>query len=503
MKLSDVIKNIVFNIIIFSCVLIFFSVKWSVRTFGDIPFAQIIFHLKVPLHGTDSSILLSYVKQSLLPSLLIIVCYNLITLNLFHIKVVLKLIIFSKEKRLVILPIYSIKKYIICLAIMLAFVGLYKIGIIKYISYEISSSTMIEENYVDPESITIKFPKQKRNLIYIYLESMETTYASKETGGAWNIDLIPELTEIASENINFSNKDTLGGALQFIGTGWTIAGLVSQTSGLPLKIPIDGNSYNQYSSFLPGVYSLGDILENEGYNQILMIGSGAEFAGRKNYFEQHGNYMMWDFERAKEEGKIPKDYLVFWGFEDNKLFSYAKEELSKLAKLEEPFNFTMLTVDTHAQDGYFCELCENKYDSQYANVISCSSKQVGSFIEWIKRQDFYQNTTIIIQGDHLSMESDFFDNIDNNYKRTTYNCFINSVIQPVNSKNRTFSTFDLFPSTLASLGVTINGNRLGLGTNLFSEEKTLVEIFGIEKFEEELSKNSRFYNKYLLYGERK
>lgn len=37
---------------------------------------------------------------------------------------------------------------------------------------------------------------------------------------------------------------------------------------------------------------------------------------------------------------------------------------------------------------------------------------------------------------------------------------------------------DLFPTMLASLGVQIEGNRLGLGTNLFSDKKTLMKELG-------------------------
>ena len=44
---------------------------------------------------------------------------------------------------------------------------------------------------------------------------------------------------------------------------------------------------------------------------------------------------------------------------------------------------------------------------------------------------------------------------------------------------------------MAALGVQIEGNRLGLGTNLFSTEKTLTEIFGIEKENSELKKDPR------------
>ena len=57
----------------------------------------------------------------------------------------------------------------------------------------------------------------------------------------------------------------------------------------------------------------------------------------------------------------------------------------------------------------------------------------------------------------------------------------------------------MFPSILASLGVQIEGNRLGLGTNLFSDESTLLEIYEPKYVFDELKKKSHWYNKNLLY----
>lgn len=45
----------------------------------------------------------------------------------------------------------------------------------------------------------ITFPEKKRNLIYIFLESMESTYASKDEGGEFEFNCIPELTQLAKE----------------------------------------------------------------------------------------------------------------------------------------------------------------------------------------------------------------------------------------------------------------------------------------------------------------
>jgi phosphoglycerol transferase len=190
---------------------------------------------------------------------------------------------------------------------------------------------------------------------------------------------------------------------------------------------------------------------------------------------------------------------VWWGYEDEKLFAYAKEELSRLSQTSQPFNLTFLTADTHFPDGYVCKLCKNEHESQYANAISCSSRQVANFISWVQQQNFYSNTTIVIVGDHLSMDTKFFANLDPAYQRTTINIIINSPVNSKFTKNRNFCTFDMFPTTLASLGATIKGDRLGLGTNLFSGVPTLAETVGIESLNKELDKHSNFYNNTFIY----
>ena len=115
----------------------------------------------------------------------------------------------------------------------------------------------------------------------------------------------------------------------------------------------------------------------------------------------------------------------------------------------------------------------------------------------IKRQDFYEDTVIVIVGDHLSMQNEFFEDVIS-YDRVVYNTFINTGINEVNSKSRIASTMDLYPTTLVALGVEISGNRLGLGTNLFSNKKTLLEELGSELFNKELDRRSNFYNQELL-----
>ncbi|MGF0065396.1 hypothetical protein ACQRCQ_09010 [Lachnospiraceae bacterium SGI.085] len=75
-----------------------------------------------------------------------------------------------------------------------------------------------------------------------------------------------------------------------------------------------------------------------------------------------------------------------------------------------------------------------------------------------------------------------------------YNCYRENI-------RRKYTTVDLFPTTLAAMGVKIEGNRLGLSVNLYSSEKTsLYERYGEDYLEVELLKDSKLYRQKLLYG---
>ena len=116
------------------------------------------------------------------------------------------------------------------------------------------------------------------------------------------------------------------------------------------------------------------------------------------------------------------------------------------------------------------------------------------FVEWLEQQPFYENTTIVITGDHLSMDKGYFNrNVDEDYVRRNYNCFINAAVDTTFDENRQFSALDMFPTTLAALGCTIEGEYLGLGVNLFSGKPTLIEKLGYEKFDRQLTMSSDFY----------
>lgn len=466
-------------------VLLALSVRWMFATWTNLSMDELVYHLTAPLDGTNTDMIWDYVRVCAVPTILVIFFLILI------------LIAWRKKEKVHLFRGIINLVALVGIIVMLGYTWT-ELGVGDYLKDQNTESKFIEDEYVDPTDVEVVFPEQKRNLIYIFLESMETTYSDVDDGGAFDENVIPELTEIAQTNEDFSGADPkLNGGYSLAGTTWTMGAMFAQTSGLPLNISISANDMDTQDSFFPGVTTLGDILSDAGYTQTLVIGSEAQFGGRKLYFQEHGNYEMEDYSYAIENGLIPSDYKVWWGYEDQKLFEFAKEKLLQLSQGDEPFNLTMLTVDTHFEDGYVCEQCPTEYDTQYSNVMACSSRQVGEFLKWIQQQDFYENTTIVISGDHPTMDSDYCAEIDQegNYDRRVFTAYINAAAYAQDQQERTYSTFDNFPTTLAALGVQIDGDRLGLGTNLFSGTKTLLEEFGNSKVNAELKKKSESIEK--------
>ena len=300
----------VYVLLLWICSALFFSSRWAFDYFGLSCFEQIPFHLKVSLEGTNTEFIFDWFKmcgiKSILQTIILGFCLH-----------------FSQHP----------DRWIFLLCILLIIGAGSQVHFFEWIINQFRKTQIYEKYFVDSHKVELEFPKQKRNLIVLYVESLETTYTSKENGGDYASNLIPELSKLAQDNINFSHQDKLGGAHIVAGTGWTTGGLVATNTGVGLTVPLLSKRYKEDTPFLAHTLALGDILTN----------------------------------RAKKE--LPENYHVFWGYEDKKLFAFAKKEISKLAQQEKPFNFQCLTVDTHHPKGYLDENAKEIYPERLSNII--------------------------------------------------------------------------------------------------------------------------------------
>ena len=434
--------------------------------------------LSMPLSGADPSMFLAAFGQVFLP---IILFFFILVGLFFFIKKSRFYGILSPKNVYAFFTVTTIYSYVLLLLTIAVIPHQLPLKQYKKAIYEIKhptppiDSTFYDQYYVNPNNVQLTFPNKDHNLILIFLESIENSFTNKENGGQFDKDIIPELTQLCQNNINFSPNDKIGGGITVSGTYGTMAGIFSKTSGLPLTSQTIQAKYQH--RIVANTVTLFDILHNRGYTQRFLCGSDKAFASRGDYLETHG-VEVHDLGYYKKMKILPKGYHVNWGFEDQKLFEYAKKEADELAASGKPFMLSLLTVDTHPPTGYTCPLCpkdHNKYgDNRFYDVVHCTSAQTAHFVEWIQKQDWYENTLIVIVGDHPFMNTDLIPNSD---MRSRYwiDIFINSAATVSTSKNRMFSSFDMFPTILAGLGIQIEGDKLGFGTNLFSEEKTLLE----------------------------
>ena len=391
------------------------------------------------------------------------------------------------------------KAIIIFILLILSIIYFLKnIGLLNYLYYYVQKSNIIKDNFVDPKKTRIEFNK-KNNLIMIFVESLENSIFSIKQGGVWNYEIVNELYEILQDKdtINFFDYNNNQGMYMIQGASYTSSSVFANNSGVPIKLGLKRKGFSK-KKYISGIYSLGDLLKDNGYTNELISAANTTYGGFKEFYNQHGNFNIIDIDNLKEYGiNIKENEKGDWGINDKGLFEIAKKRLNTLSKQKKPFNLQLITIDTHFVDGFIGEYSETKFQRQYENAYATTSRLIKDFVDYVKVQPYYKDTTIVIVGDHLIMQSDFMnDKMSKN--RTIYNCFINPVNKNSNDSKRIYTSLDIYPTIISSLGAKIKGNKLALGVNLFSKEKTLAEKHGVKKLNKELKKRSSFYNEKIL-----
>lgn len=475
-----------------------FGTRWVSTYFGEVDADEVVFTLTTGRTNSTSEVTSQVINYVVAPT----VCAAAIGLviGLWDMRLVLR----SATGRDRVMPAKAVRRVAAVTGVLaVAATGTWftRALPVKEILFPAAPSTFIEDNYVDPGSVQLSWPTQKRNLIQIFLESYENTFYSTVQGGGMPVDLMPDLAELTEESISFSNTELKGGFHQLPGATFTVGGLLAQTSGVALKSPVLATDIQQFN--FPDFATVGDLLKEQGYTNEIMMAANADFGAKRDLFQDHGAFKIFDHVYATQNGYLPEDYSVWWGYEDDKMYEFAKQELTQLAAQGDPFYFILENADTHFPDGYLSEeVTERPHAEQLSNVVLHSQQQVTALVRWIQEQPFYDNTTIVITGDHLYMDDSYFERVgvSADYDRTVVNLIVNpapGVTAEGPVTNRSFTSVDIFPTTLAAMGVGIKGDRLGLGTNMFSLSQTLAEELGVDTLSERLNDSSEFYNAHI------
>ena len=229
--------------------------------------------------------------------------------------------------------------------------------------------------------------------------------------------------------------------------------------------------------------SIYKILNANGYKQIFFQGNPGLYKQFRDFVEdQKINEVYGPDDLIQRLNLDTTDLIKKQGFktvQDKDAFKFANQILDTIS---EPFSLTFFTIDTHSPDGFYDPDCikisdDGNKDERLKAAARCVSRELKKFVDSLKTKPFYENTSIVIFGDHLFMGTRLVKDFNN---RKWVNIFINSVKTPIAEENRLFSDIDMFPTILSSMDFNIEGDRLGFGADLFSDKKTLVEKIGLD-----------------------
>ncbi|MBH5319812.1 LTA synthase family protein [Paenibacillus sp. GSMTC-2017] len=361
-----------------------------------------------------------------------------------------------------------------------------QMGILNYEAYTIFSNKDVE--YIDSNEITqekietVKGVKtihkpllngtaKGKNLIIIQMESMQNFLVNLQVEGT---EITPVFNKLVKENSYFNHF------YQQVGQGNTSdAEFVVNTS---LYIPPRGAATQMYAGKeLP---SLPKLLKQEGYDSATFHTNVVEFWNRGELYKAIG------FDRFYDAKFFGEEDTVFFGASDTMLYKKTAAELGTMAEKDNPFYAHVIAMTAHhpytlpaeKQLINIPERFENTLVGDYLVAQNYADHALGEFIEDLKQRGIWENSLVVLYGDHLGLpiysldgnEKDLMAEIyGREYKYTDMINIPLVVINPGSDSEPAVyeqlgGQVDLLPTISNLLGVSID-KQLHFGQDLYNQ----------------------------------
>lgn len=451
------------------------NIIWLFREFGYPTAEQIVYHIQngpEGLNGIDHAFIRSYVKNVLLAIFLYAAIFTILEIRILETKWMKSFQSLSKSlSRLG--PLYL-------LSVVLIFVAS-QAHLYEFLK-PLPSEDFIEKNYVNPKQLSFNQQHQK-NLILIYVESLEKNYLDQSLFKTNPLKTLEALPGYSIDRF-----------IQAPGISYTMAGIVSSQCGLPLKVMIAATKNRQghlMDRFMPNAICIGDVLKQQGYENVFLGGASLQFAGKGKFFREHGYDKTMGREEWIDTGRYKKEDMNYWGLYDEDLFIEAKKELKRLKNLGKPFNLTILTINMHNPKGFLSPSCKAQGGKNFEDIVGCNVKTVADFVSDIQQEGYLKDTNVVILGDHLTMPNDVYKKLRQHGEGYIYNKWITE--DTFNPTHHEIVHFDIAPTVLDFIGVRSHAGRFGMGYSVLSDTAKTIEANRIEEIKKHLLERSQFY----------
>jgi phosphoglycerol transferase len=198
---------------------------------------------------------------------------------------------------------------------------------------------------------------------------------------------------------------------------------------------------------------------------VFMGGASTAFAGKGKFLRSHQYHEVLGKEDWEREA-MPDNAMNGWGLFDEDLLMRARTRLSELHASGQPFNLTVLTVDSHEPAGHLSKSCMRRGFVGFDGVIRCTASHVAAFVHFVRERGYLENTNIVILGDHLARRNPLSESLEKLPERLLFNAFIGNDT-PARAREQLVH-FDLLPTILEFTGFSVAEGRLGLGYSAFN-----------------------------------
>ncbi|GGG06689.1 LTA synthase family protein [Paenibacillus abyssi] len=240
-----------------------------------------------------------------------------------------------------------------------------------------------------------------KNLIIIQMESFQDFLIGLKLDGQ---EVTPNMNRLMKENFYFPNF------YQQVGQGNTSdAEFIVNTS---FYIPPRGAASGVYAGKeLP---SLPKLMKELGYSTATYHTNVVEFWNRGEMYKALG------FDRYFDQSYFGTDDTVFFGPSDEVLYNKTIDELKKMHESGRPFYSQVISMTAHhpftiPESKYKMKLperYENTFVGDYIRSQNYADYALGLFIDELKKSGIWQDSMIVIYGDHLGLPIYSLDNDD-------------------------------------------------------------------------------------------
>jgi phosphoglycerol transferase MdoB-like AlkP superfamily enzyme len=234
----------------------------------------------------------------------------------------------------------------------------------------------------DVERLIIdKAPEKRLNVVLVSEESLGAEFLGV-FGNARG--LTPRLDALSRESLLFTNLYATGNR--------TVRGLEALSLAIP---PTPGDSIVKRQG-AQGLFTLGSVFENRGYDALFVYGGYGYFDNMNAYFEAN------DY-RAVDRTMIPKERIHhenIWGVADEDLFDFAIEQFDRAYADGKPFFAHVMTTSNHRPYTYPDGRIDIASGSGRDGAVKYSDWALGHFIDEAKKHPWFEDTLFVLTADH-------------------------------------------------------------------------------------------------------